>query len=216
MDTQYNPSPIRRRAYESIRQMVINGELEPGSPVIERELAARLNTSRAPVREALVELEKEGLIRNVGSRIRVVAEATMRDAVELYELREALEGMAARLLSVSASPEQIACLREMVGSMGNGPSVPEDDEIRFHEYIVRECGNRRLAQLADPIRAQWVKIRYHDFLTRAQDRSRRAGVTHEDIVRSIEERDGDLAESLIREHIRQGRENLMQSALLRQ
>jgi len=213
MDGITGTRSVQRSAYQTIRQMIVSGELKPGQPVVERDLAAQMNTSRAPIREALLELEKDGLIRNVGSRIRIVPETTIRDAVELYELREALEGMAARLLATNVSPVQVARLREMLESMGKGAMADEDDEIRFHEYIVRECGNERLAQLADPIRVQWVKLRFHDFLSRQQDCPVIPGTSHAAIVEAIEQGDGDRSESLMRRHIREAREGLLHSAL---
>lgn len=213
MDGNTGTKSVQRTAYQTIRQMIVSGELKPGQPVVERDLAAHMNSSRAPIREALLELEKEGLIRNVGSRVRIVPEITIRDAVELYELREALEGMAARLLATSANSVQVARLREMLESMGDGAVADEDDEICFHEYIVRECGNVRLAQLADPIRVQWVKLRFHDFLSRQQVCPARAGVSHSAIVEAIERGDGDRAESLMRKHIREAKESLLHFAL---
>ncbi len=213
MDGITGTKSVQRTAYQTIRQMIVSGELKPGQPVVERDLAGQMSISRAPVREALLELEKEGLIRNVGSRIRIVPEITIRDAVELYELREALEGMAARLLAESVTDEAVARLREMMESMGEGAVADEDEEIRFHEYIVRECGNARLAQLADPIRVQWVKLRFHDFLKRQEVYPAKACTSHAAIVEAIERGDGDLAESLSRRHIREAKEKLLQFAL---
>src|SRR5262249_46042730 len=103
----------QRFAYQRIKDMLLKCELAPGVPVVERELAKKLGMSRTPVREALAELAREGLIRTVGTRARIVAEPSIRDVIELFDIREAVDGMAARLLALRVTPAQLAELTRL-------------------------------------------------------------------------------------------------------
>src|SRR5690606_10767984 len=87
----------RHQAYEQLKNLILDGELRPGEPMREQQLAERTGTSRTPVREALHELAREGLVRLVPGRGAFVAEISIPDLLELFQLRDVLEPYAARL-----------------------------------------------------------------------------------------------------------------------
>ena len=217
MTKQSKTEPLTRRAYLLIKRMVISGELAPGKAVVERALAAKMKMSRAPIREALLEIEKEGFIRRIGSRTRVVAQVTLRDVIEIYELREMVEGMASCLLACHIGAEDIGRMRRLARRMDAGRVADERDEIRFHSFIVEKCGNSRLIRMAEPIRQQWAKLRFHDTFSRGgtarASGKQRAPVTHRNIVEAIAAGNSGRAEAVARKHVRYARENLLREAL---
>ena len=208
---------LPKRAYLQIKRMILSGELAPGNAVVERALAAKMKMSRAPIREALLEIEKEGFIQRVGSGARIVPQVTLRDVIEIYELREMVEGMASCLLARHVGAEDIAEIHRLARRMDASPVADEPDEIRFHSLILERCGNSRLSQLAEPIRQQWAKLRFHEMLSRATtggaDGKRQSLVPHGDIVEAIASGDSERAEAVARKHVRYAREKLLREAL---
>src|SRR5437867_830283 len=88
---------LNQQAYEEIRRRILEGEFQPSSPLSEHQLAATLQLSRTPVREAIKRLEKEGLVRSIPNRGTFIAELSAHDILEIYQIRERLESLAARI-----------------------------------------------------------------------------------------------------------------------
>jgi len=99
-------APLRRQVLDELRQSIIAGRLAPGSRLIERELIAMMGVSRTVIREALRQMESEGLVANIPNKGPVVRELTLAEAKDLYSIRAVLEGLAARLFSENASAAQ--------------------------------------------------------------------------------------------------------------
>ena len=192
--------------------MVLNGKLTPGAPIVERDLAKRLGLSRTPVREALAELGREGLIRTVGSRARVIAEPSIQDIVELYDLREMVEGMAARLLAARIADKLLAELEPLAQGLDSDRLTIADD-FRFHELIVEHCGNGRLNRIASAVQIQWMTFKLGEALIRrgliSAGSNRRLRVSHRDIVAALASRDPDRAERVARDHILELKEHVL-------
>ncbi len=211
---------LRVEVYRRIREMIYKAELKPGEAVVERQIADMLHVSRAPVREALVELENEGIVKRVGSRTRIVCEVTFRDIIEVYEVREMVEGMAARLLTPRISEEALADLRELATDLDKQGDGPDDEEIAFHERLVRECGNSRLIRFANPICFQSETWQFRDLVSLSSsqlfprsDRQGQGAVLHGHIVDALEAGDPEKAESVARAHIREGRDLVLYKLL---
>ncbi|WP_129678146.1 GntR family transcriptional regulator [Candidatus Chloroploca sp. Khr17] len=98
---------LNQHAYQQIRRRILDGELRPSSPLSEHQLAVTLQLSRTPVREALKRLEKEGLVRSIPSRGTFITELTAHDILEIYQVRECLESLAARIAAEQMSPSDI-------------------------------------------------------------------------------------------------------------
>lgn len=203
---------LHRQAYAQIRRMICSGELAPGTPVMERALGRQLEMSRGPIREALVELEKEDLIRRVGPGIRVVTQVTLNDLVEVYEVREMLESTAARLLATRISDETIAQLRALADKL-DGPEHPDADEILFHESIINECGNQLLVRISQAAHAHMRMLQIRDALISRgllrEGWGRDLQVSHGAIVDALERRDPDAAEQAAQTHMRDNRNALL-------
>lgn len=216
MGADSSSESLRRQACSLIRQMIVDGDLSPGQPVVELDLAARFQMSRAPIREALVELEKEGLIRRIGSRTRVVAEVTIEDMIEIHEMREMIEGMSARLFAARVTDRQLDELREMAKAI-DVPNKLDEVELAFHDYIIRECGNSRLAHFAALANPQLVHMQIRDLLIRRNKLPSVLqlgnGTLHAEIVDALATRDPNKAEEAARAHIRENKNMLLNCVL---
>lgn len=194
-----------QQAYEEIRRRILEGELLPSSPLSEHQLAVALQLSRTPVREAIKRLEKEGLVRSIPSRGTFIAELSAQDILEIYQVRERLEGLAARIAAEQMSAEEVqaleqeAALIESLAAEGRFGEIFQSD-IRFHKLIIAATQNRRLgailAMLDDqmhrvrallPQSAEWLEETVHD---------------HRAIVEQIKARDGSRAEQAMVQHLR--------------
>ena len=212
MNTTAIPLKLASKAHRKLRTMFLRGELVPGQPVVERDLARKLGVSRTPIREALADLTREGLIRTVGARARIVAEPSVRDISELYDLREMVEGMATRLLALRITEPLLKELRELAEGLDNDAlGVPED--FRFHGLIVEHCGNGRLNRIADAIHIQWATFRFAETLQKRGVLPKRSNknlkASHRAIIDAFERRDPDRAERAARDHIRELKQRVL-------
>lgn len=208
-----NVTTIADRLFEQMQHAIVDGRMAPGSKISEPEIARTYGVSRGPLREAIRRLESSGLVvrrANVGAR---VAELTLEGLLELYYVREALEGMAARLAAIHMSADEVADLRrlleaqrrEMEGS--EGPVYYQrGGDLDFHFRIVQGSKNRKL--IAIFTRDLYLQVRmYRAQFGTAGPRVKHAHTEHEQIIDAIADGDGELAELLMRRHIRQSRIN---------
>ncbi|WP_295387833.1 GntR family transcriptional regulator [uncultured Thiodictyon sp.] len=207
-------STIADRVFGQLRLAIVEGEIPAGSKISEPEVAARLGISRGPLREAMRRLESCNLVErrpNVGARVITLSNAQL---IEIYLIREALEGMAARLAAERMAADSIKDLKALLEQ--HRREIARDDwqayfqkegDMDFHYRIVQGSGNQRLIgilcddlyHLARMYRCQFGMI---------SDRARDALKEHELIVDAIAERDGELAELMMRRHIRASRQNV--------
>lgn len=155
-----SPAPRRNLAREvvlSLRQEIISGKLRPGAPLSEPVLSRQFAFSRAPIREALIELEREGLVQfeTTGrTRVRMLAET---DFDEVVEARMALESMGARRACARWTAKDSAWIAKNIAAEAQVSTLPELSrlDIELHEYVMRRCGNQRLLALWQSIRWQF-------------------------------------------------------------
>ena len=190
--------------YQVLRRGILDGELPPGYRLRSDVLANDLNVSRTPVREALRKLESEGLADASRSGL-VVRQSTEEDLIEIFYLREALEGMAARLAAENATPAEIDELHALVEDMQAVAARGDIALVRkltgeFHLLVCRASHNKRLIQslqgLLDHVRQAQSSTLY------MPGRPADALKEHRALLRAIEKRDPDLAETLARQHRR--------------
>ena len=199
-------STFADRAYAALRDVILSLDIYNRSGEVrldERQLASDLGISRTPVREAMVQLEREGFVRAVPRRGIYVVRKTKREVVELITAWAALECMAARLITQKATDEEIAGLRAMFATFENGRLHAKLDEysevnIEFHQTIIRMSGNQVLTDLAANLFAHMRMIRRKTI--GESDRSDRSISDHMNIIRAIEARDTARAEALVRDH----------------
>lgn len=191
--------------YAVLRQSILDGDLPPGQRLLSDALANDFKVSRTPVREALRKLEAEGLIEASPRSGLVVRELSEDDLTELFVMREALEGMVARLAAENATKAAIDELHVLLEEMEEAAAHDDVTLLRsltgeFHLAVSRAAQNKRLMQslkaLLDQARQAgsstlFMKGRPPDALSE-----------HRQLVRAIEARDPDLAEKLTREHRR--------------
>jgi DNA-binding GntR family transcriptional regulator len=135
-----------------IRNLIITGEFAPGERLVEATLADRFDVSRGPVRRALMELERMGLVSSITRRGLCVTRFSRRDIDELFAVTMALERMAAREAADEASPEQVARLFELLEDLdraqqGGDPMMAIEADLELHRQLMEASGNRRLLQL---------------------------------------------------------------------
>jgi len=202
------------RLFLTLRSEIVEGRIAAGSKISEPELARRFDASRGSLREALMRLESLSLIErrvNVGAR---VVDLTERGLLEIYDVREALEGMACRLAAQNRSDEDLVELRQMLErheqqeelQKGTAYFQPEGD-FDFHFRIVQASNNDLLIDtLCNKLYYRVRMYRYQ--LGMASPRAHRAFREHSHIIEAIEAGDGELAEILMRRHIRASRSNI--------
>lgn len=202
--------PAHEFAYCRLRSYITNGDLPPGADLREEELSQHLGLSRTPVREAIRRLKEEGLVEIRPYRGARVARLNNAQVEELCEVREVLEGMAARLAALRMSDSQIRRIRQRLRSrlreVARRPSLYQPPRLDFHLEILRASGNRTLANLAERLYGRLSLVRALSGAFRA--RAEAAAREHLDILAAIERRDPDAAEQSMRQHIRRSRENL--------
>ena len=193
----------KERAYEAIRDAIVNWELQPGEPLFEEALASKLNVSRTPIREALLLLSQENFVRIVPGRGAFVAEITAKEIVDVYQMRQALEALAARLV---ASRDDIPGEFEtLLQEFDKAPQlVDQGDERayndlarRMDELIVKTAGNDLLRNTLEGLWRQsaWVRpLGRRELVLETVDE-------HKEILRAILERKPDRAAELVASHL---------------
>ena len=197
---------------------IIEGEIPQGAKVSEVELAKRYGVSRGPLREAMRDLEGLRLVeRKPHAGVRVVA-LNCEELREIFTIREALEGMAARLAATEMSDPEIHSLRKLLElhesrvRESQGQSYfQQHGDMDFHLRILKGSGNRRLHKLMGDELYQLI-LMYRRQSSQRPTRPLRALEEHKRICDAIEARDPELAEMLMRRHI-QGAKNSLQSCI---
>jgi len=140
-----------------LREEIISGRCQPGEALAEPVLAAHFSVSRAPVREALIELEREGLVQFESTGRTRVRTLTQKDFNEIVEARMALESMAAKKAAARWTPEDSAVLEENIAAQSHAVTLSELSrlDVELHEYIMQRCGNDCLLALWQGIRWQF-------------------------------------------------------------
>ena len=191
--------------YEEVRHAIIELRLKPGEPLREATMAEQLGVSKTPVREALARLEQEGLVEPTSFKGAVVRGYSPEDLKEIYELRELLEGAAARAAALSASEETLARLGALVAESRELHAKDDLDGLAtllgtFDVVIYEQVANERIRALIENLKAHLARI---GRLTEEIPGRVKASVEeHAAIVDAIAARDGDRAELSMRAHIR--------------
>lgn len=195
-----------------LEDTILRGELRPGERLNELALSRRLGTSRAALREAVRRLEQMGLVAVVPNRGVVVREVSVKDALDLYDLRAALFGMAARLAARRAAPAALAALRELNARMRADAAAADFAayyacNLDFHAALLVASGNAPLAQAY----ANAVKS-LHLFRRRALLHPVQLDLSlgeHDAILRAIEAHDATAAAAAAEAHILLGRDRML-------
>lgn len=202
------------RVCDEIATAIVVGELKPGQKISEPELARRYGISRGPLREAIRRLEGWRLLErkpHVGAR---VVQLSARELIEIYRVREALEGMACRQAAEEMPQEEIDKLRilldeheDSVDRLDGRSYFQKEGDLDFHYRIVKGSRNGKLRELLGGDLYHLVRMYRYQFSV-SSSRPKRALKEHRQIVDAIEARDPELAEMLMRRHISNARRNI--------
>jgi len=206
--------PIRRirlvdEATRIVRDAILKGKFVPGTRLRQVELANQLGISRTPLRESLMKLEQEGLIARLSRGGLTVVQLEFNEAIELYEIREMLDGLAAALTARRMNDSILKILEDHIKRMEKCVQKQNAHEwfvhhVGFHEAIMEASGNTRLLNLISNVRLSIQ--RFHPVLLTTPDRLNKAFQEHVAIFRAIKAGDPKAAERLARLHIVNARE----------
>lgn len=212
--TQQTAVTTADKVFEQMQHAIVEGDIPSGSKISEPELAKRYQVSRSTLREALNRLEKCHLIErkaNVGSR---VVDCTIEGLLELYITREALEGMACRQAALNMSNEEIVDMQVMLNTHGQTQELKdgvgyyqEEGDLDFHYKVILGSHNKQLIDLICGQLYHLVRM-YRCQFGMNSPRASRAFKEHSQIIQAISDRDGELAEMLMRRHIAASRKNI--------
>ena len=199
-----------RVVYEATKAIVRSGEFD-GATISVVDVAKRLNVSRTPVREALLQLKAEGWLEKggdgVGFAVVSLSETQLQD---YYTIREALEGAAAQLASRHATKSELLALGQLANAfqqaVEDGAEPPELEEMnrKFHRLVHRSSHSQLLSRILEPLYV--ATSRYPQSIFAHPDHPRRSARQHLELVEALAERDGPRSEAIAREHVRAGGE----------
>jgi len=212
-----SPAPrltLADKVFSQLQDAIIKGELAAGSRVSEAELVARYGVSRGPLREALRRLEGRQLITripHVGVRIMALS---LDELLQIYQVRETLEGLACRLAAQHMRDDEIRDLKallarheQQIAEQDGRAYIQEEGNVDFHYRIIHGSHNAVLIQMLCGELYHRVRI-YRGQFSVTEGRPAKALEEHCRIVEAIAARDGELAEFLMRRHIAAARANV--------
>lgn len=211
-DSEGGGNPLRAHVYKELEQAILDGDLAAGTALAEVKLSQELGVSRTPVREALMQLELEGLVKTVPNKGAVVVGVTADDVDDIYTIRMRIEGLAARRAAQKISQQQLDALREIVELQEFYVSKQDFLQVwhldnRFHETLYEGCGSRPLKQML---------TLFHNYIQKAREASVRSGRAegstseHRAILDAIAARNPDEAERLMVIHVTNARNSFFE------
>ena len=207
-----------KKVYELLKEEIVAWTVAPGAPLAEPELARRLGSSRTPIREALQQLAREGLVRTVPGRGSFVADISVNDVIELYQMRKVLESGAARLAAESANRARAEQLIERFSAAKH--EINDQSNTTYYEVIadfdraiIDLAVNQRLRQALHEVWAQMRRLRN----IAALDPARLLATVdeHRAILEAILDGDAIAADQRTREHVDNSLQNVLNSIMRR-
>ena len=196
---------LRDQVYDILKRRIIFREIESGKKINEEDLAKSLGVSRTPIRETLLRLEHEGIVKIIPRRGAFVVSQSKEKVIDLLQVREVLEGLVVRLATKNMNRELLdrlkLCLEKISSVDGNNNKLlkytPAD--VEFHALLLEACDNELLKNMMESVNAhlQMVRLRTVALPGRPEQTVRE----HYEIVSAIEKRDSILAEKLMRKHV---------------
>ena len=197
------PAPIRSRVLDNLRQAILDRKLAPGQRLIERELVELTGVSRTSIREALRELAAEGLVTTIPNKGTIVAQVSLEEARQLYQVRSVLEGLAGRLFVENATDAQRRALATSFRAVERAAS--KDSAIwlaakdKFYDILFEGGGNEALRAISSQLHARINLLRSLS-LTRP-GRALEAVAELADIVAAVAANDAEAAAKACSRHV---------------
>jgi len=194
---------LKAQALKQIKEAILSGKLKPGDRIVEAELAEMMAISRFPIREALVYLEKEGLVVTSPFKGTYVSQFDQKDLEELYTLRSALEELAIRILMEKINKGKIAKLESILKAIEKAAQKKNvekliSEDLRFHRTICELSNHRKLLDMWLTLEEQ---LRSFILLEDIYQGSDQLLQTHYPLLEAIKSGDGQLAEERMRSHL---------------
>jgi DNA-binding GntR family transcriptional regulator len=202
-ESEFDGTSRAEYAYKMLLNAIHEQTLKPGERVREDEVSRMLGISRTPVRQALHKLQTRGLLRQAPGRGLLVAELDRQQVVELYAMRELLEGAAARLAAQHAGPSDIIAMRRVLQEFRKAaPDARSLSRINrlFHATIHEAAHNRYLSQSLDDFSDTLALLRGTTFTVKGRWKDELA--ENNELVDAIERRDAEAAEAAARQNMR--------------
>lgn len=202
---------LDKLAYEKIKEAILNFQFMPNQALVEGELAAQLGISKTPVRDALMQLEKEGLVTRVPFKGTYVSDINNQDMVDIFVIRIALEGLAVKLAVDHLTEEDFSQLEELIGSHENALKLRELSSVmkinnQFHSIIIQRCSNPRLVKMLAMVDDHLKRYR---LLSIAQGvRSEKSVPEHRAILEALRKGEARKAEEVMRRHLESAMKDL--------
>lgn len=200
---------LSKPVYEILKKMIRSGELKPGQKLVQEQLAQQLGVSRTPLLKALQSLEHEMLVESIPRRGMYVKEVSLEEMIHVYECREAIEGMAVRLLISRATKNEIQKLAHLFDDFESTDAIDQEKysqaDERFHDMIIKLSKNPVLAKMSS---VSQIHKRVYEFgLVRVPTDTLS---DHKKIIAAILEHNADEAENQLRRHISQSKNILIE------
>ena len=197
---------LKARAYTALKAAITEMNIYDSNVELrldERDLSARFGISRTPLREALAQLDQEGLVKVVARRGIFIVRKTKAEIMEMITVWAALESMAAQLACDVASDEEIAQLHDLVDEFSQDAVARRmgeysDANITFHQAIINLGGNQLIKDITDGLFVHVRAIRNRAIFEK--DRAKRSLADHKDIIEALEARNPERAGRLVRDH----------------
>ena len=215
-----NSIPVRKKVYEHMKSAILSGRLNPAERLTEEHLAEMMGASRTPVREALYKLETEGLIKPLETRGFIVSEDSKEEVEELFEIRSILEGYVLRIISENITEEDLQQLTGFIEKAEEALEKNRIDEVfkwntRFHDTL-HELVSEKLQLYRMIVNMRKNVLRYRKDTLQSPDGAGRTLDGHRKILLALRLRDPDLCERIMRDHIKQAKEDALQTLIEQQ
>ena len=206
--------PLRELVLEAIREAIINGTLKPRERLMEIQLAEELGVSRTPIREAFRKLEMEGFVVMVPRKGAYVADLSFKDIADVFEIRSALEGLAASLAAQRITDEELDELERCLVEKADAITTNNIEKLvlvdtKFHETIYKASRNERLTNIINNLREQIQRFRATTLAY--PGRMQESLDEHRAIVEALQARDAKQAQQLAGEHIENAEISMIES-----
>lgn len=209
-------APLRRQVLDELRQSIIAGRLAPGARLVERELTSMMSVSRTVVREALRQLESEGLISIIPNKGPVVRELTLAEARDLYSIRAVLEGLAARRFVENADDGQVEKLEQALDAAAEAygsddPAVILESKNRFYDVLFEGAGSETLSSMIGTLHGRIWRWRAMGLSHpgRSRERSKESVLGLRAVIAAIRERNASLAERRMHDEVTRAASEVM-------
>ena len=205
--------PLREVVSQALRQAIKDGVLLPGERLMEIQLAEELGVSRTPIREAIRILEQEGFIVMVPRRGTYVADISLKDIAQVFEIRSALEELAAGLAAERITPDELEQLERILVEINEFIAHDEfdkivDADIRFHEILYQASRNDRLVDILHNLREQM--LRFRSISMHYPGRLAATWEEHRRLVEFIADKNSSMARKVAKKHMENSEKTLLE------